>query len=148
MCYNVMKRQKGHIYPGDTFKTKAGKLGAKYLINAVIPDWNCEDKQTCVRLLECIVHQCLQKVTHMNLTSIAFPPLGCGDWKFPETVTMETIVEAVYSYLTNEDSCVKTVYLHTLNQTHKDMIQNVLKSKIPEGKPCFVSKFWGFFWSL
>ena len=88
---------------GEAKITPGFRLPAKYVIHTVGPIWRGGNNQEAEKLRSCY-EQSLRLATEHQLTSIAFPAISCGVYRFPITQATEIAVETVQAYLNNKDT--------------------------------------------
>jgi len=93
-------RTLGGCATGDARITKGYRLPAKHVIHAVGPVWNGGGHGEDALLASCYSTAIALCVTH-NLTSIAFPAISTGVYRFPPdraaAIAVKTVVEALPS---------------------------------------------------
>jgi O-acetyl-ADP-ribose deacetylase len=91
---------------GSAVITNAGNLPARYVIHAVGPVWSGGHRGER-ELLESAYRECLRMTNEYQCTSIAFPALSAGAYRFPideaSRIAVTTTI-AFLSKLTSKDS--------------------------------------------
>ena len=67
---------------GEARITKSGNLGSRYVIHAVGPRYGLDPDPE--KLLASAYRQCLDLALDYGCTSIAFPAISCGVYRFPK----------------------------------------------------------------
>jgi O-acetyl-ADP-ribose deacetylase (regulator of RNase III) len=95
---------------GDVVVTSAGSLPAKYIFHAImIGDEELEPKEVIARA----TRRCLELLTTLELTSIAFPAIGAGVAGFSYEAVAVQMADVVAEFLNNSPRSVDaTIYLY------------------------------------
>src|SRR2546429_236053 len=72
----------GGCRPGEARITKGYRLPAKYVIHTVGPFWTGGERGEADVLANCY-HNSLQLAVAHGLTTIAFPAISCGAYRYP-----------------------------------------------------------------
>ncbi len=97
-CRAVVARQ-GGCKPGQAVITRAGRLQAKHVIHTVGPVWTADGAaQHDVTLASCYTG-CLALADEHGLTTIAFPSISTGVYRFPRDRAASVAINAVVDYL-------------------------------------------------
>ncbi|HEY4600698.1 MAG TPA: O-acetyl-ADP-ribose deacetylase [Cerasibacillus sp.] len=103
-CKQIREHQlNGKYLPtGEVVITKGYDLPAKYVIHTVGPIWS-QSKSNQDELLAKCYRNSLQLALDKELTSIAFPSISTGAYRFPielaATIAMRTIIDFLKSHL-------------------------------------------------
>ncbi|XP_052771969.1 protein mono-ADP-ribosyltransferase PARP14-like [Mya arenaria] len=87
---------------GDVLNTTAGNLRYKAILHTVTPIYETQS-QTEKQLLGSTVFNVLETADKHRYTSIVFPPIGKGTYKFPVQVAAMITVSAIKKYLREND---------------------------------------------
>jgi O-acetyl-ADP-ribose deacetylase len=90
---------------GHAVITSAGKLPARFVVHAVGPKWGEGHEVEKLRNAAISSLRCAEE---KGLKSIAFPAISTGIYGFPLKLAAETLLNAVWQYLSNETG-IKTV---------------------------------------
>ena len=98
-CEAIRNRQ-GGCKVGEAVITSAGNLPATYIIHTVGPVWNDEHNDTSAveRLLASCYTSCLQLATSKGITSIAFPSICTGIYRFPKDKAARIAIASVRNF--------------------------------------------------
>jgi O-acetyl-ADP-ribose deacetylase (regulator of RNase III) len=96
-CKKIVTRQ-GGCKAGEAVITTAGNLPAKFVIHTVGPVWNGGEKNERQKLEDCYRNS-LQLAEDNNCTSIAFPGISTGVYRFPKKEAAKIAVNTVYKFL-------------------------------------------------
>lgn len=122
-CRNIRNKQ-GECPPGEAVITTAGKLPAKYVIHTVGPVWHGGNNRERELLGNCYRNSLLLAVQH-NLTTIAFPNISTGVYRFPKPEAAAIAVEEVKKFLLNNDS-IETVLFVCFDEESYVIYQKLL----------------------
>ncbi|UZR99796.1 macro domain-containing protein [Chondrinema litorale] len=100
-CKQVIIK-KGSLLPGEAVLTTAGKLQAKKIIHTVGPIWNDGQSQEEILLTNCY-DNALQLAVEHGLSSIAFPNISTGFYKFPIEIAAEIAIGTCQWFLKKEE---------------------------------------------
>jgi O-acetyl-ADP-ribose deacetylase len=96
-CKKIVARQ-GGCKTGDAVITIAGNLPAKFVIHTVGPVWNGGNNGEAENLASCYTKS-LQLAMENNCSSIAFPNIGTGVYRFPKPEAARIAVSSVYNFV-------------------------------------------------
>lgn len=98
-CEHIRNRQ-GGCKVGEAVITSAGNLPATYIIHTVGPVWNDEHNDTseAERLLASCYISCLQLAISKGITSIAFPSISTGIYRFPKDKAAHIAIASVRNF--------------------------------------------------
>jgi O-acetyl-ADP-ribose deacetylase (regulator of RNase III) len=108
-CRAIVARQ-GGCATGDAVITGAGKLPAKYVIHTVGPVWNGGNKGEREKLASCY-RKSLQLAVSNGATTIAFPNISTGVYRFPKDEAARIAVGTVAEFLENDTVLEKVVFV-------------------------------------
>ena len=83
---------------GDAVATDAGRLPAKFIFHAVGPVWR-GGREHEADLLRSAHRRCLQLAAKHDCTSIAFPAISTGVYRFPVDVAAENSLDETRTFL-------------------------------------------------
>ncbi len=95
-CIEVRNRQ-GGCKVGEAVITNAGKLPAKKVIHTVGPKWNNNKSDEEQKLKNCYVNS-LKLAEENALSTIAFPNISTGIYKFPKEKAAEIAIKTVKEF--------------------------------------------------
>jgi O-acetyl-ADP-ribose deacetylase (regulator of RNase III) len=98
-CRRVRERR-GPLPEGQAVATSAGRLKAKHVIHTVGPVWYGGERDE-PRLLASCYRETLRLAEELRLTSIAFPSISTGAFRYPVVEAARVAVEAVRESLLN-----------------------------------------------
>lgn len=102
-------RTLGGCKTGFAKLTKGYNLPAKFIIHAVGPVWYGGNKNEAALLASCY-RQCLNLAAQNKLTSIAFPAISCGVYRFPISQACQIAVQTVNECCDSIPSIKKVVF--------------------------------------
>ncbi|WP_397569152.1 macro domain-containing protein [Schlesneria sp. T3-172] len=89
--------------PGDAVPSGPGLLPAKVILHAVGPVWRGGQKGE-VDLLRSCIRRCLELAVKHSCSSIAFPAISTGAYRFPVDLAAENSLAEVRSFVTVQSS--------------------------------------------
>jgi O-acetyl-ADP-ribose deacetylase (regulator of RNase III) len=95
-CMAIRNRQ-GGCKVGEAVMTTAGNLPSKKVIHTVGPRWNSGHSGESNKLKSCY-QQSLQLADQAGFTSIAFPNISTGVYRFPKRLAAEIAIKTVTDY--------------------------------------------------
>lgn len=112
---------------GDVVITKGYQLRAKHVIHTVGPVWQNNHNQEDERLAACY-HNALQLAKHHQLTSISFPSISTGVYRFPVERAATIAIETIYDFLQEHDfgQVVMTLFSEDDYQAYEKALNNLL----------------------
>ncbi|MDA3779856.1 MAG: O-acetyl-ADP-ribose deacetylase [Bacteroidales bacterium] len=94
---------------GDAKITKGYNLPAKFVIHTVGPVWNnCEYNET-TKLANCY-KKSLKLALENNITTIAFPNISTGVYRFPKKLAAEIAIKTITEVLKEESQIEKVIF--------------------------------------
>ncbi|NXY72092.1 PAR15 polymerase, partial [Glareola pratincola] len=123
---------------GSVLCTRGCALACKSVFHAIVPSWDGLKGQT-LKILEGIIHSCLQKTEELGLNSIAFPAIGTGGFGYPKTLVSELMFDTVFKFSSSHARKTLQEVHFLLSPKDVDNIQVVLlRTKLPIlEKKCF-----------
>ena len=106
-CKKIVATQ-GGCKTGEAVITTAGKLAAKYVIHTVGPVWNGGNQKERELLANCYKNS-LNLAVKNNCTSIAFPNISTGIYRFPKPEAAKISIQTIKSFLSNNNSIEKVI---------------------------------------
>ncbi|MEA5260806.1 O-acetyl-ADP-ribose deacetylase [Arcicella aquatica] len=108
-CQKIRNKQ-GGCKVGEAVITTAGKLPAKFVIHAVGPVWN-NGKSNEEELLSSAYSNSLKLALDNGVSSISFPNISTGIYKFPKEKAAQIAIQAVTDFLTTTNKIEKIVFV-------------------------------------
>lgn len=96
-CRMIVARQ-GGCKTGEAVITTAGNLHAKYVIHTVGPVWNGGQKNEENLLANCYLNS-LRLAVDNSCTTIAFPNISTGIYRFPKELAAQISINAINQFL-------------------------------------------------
>lgn len=109
---------------GQAKITKGYNLPAKFVIHTVGPVWRGGDEMEEEQLASCY-HESMALALKHQVTSIAFPAISTGVYRFPVDLASEIAVREVQAFL-NEDSSIKDAIFSCFSSEVEDAINKAL----------------------
>jgi len=108
-CREIISRQ-GKCNVGQAVITKAGDLPSKYVIHTVGPIWYGGKRNEIIELSDCYRNS-LQLAVENNCTTIAFPNISTGIYRFPKDEAAKIAVETVIKFIITSDKIEKIIFI-------------------------------------
>ncbi len=124
-------RTLGRCETGDAKITKGYNLPAQYIIHTVGPVWHGGHKYEA-NLLSLCYQNCLRIAEQNNITSLAFPAISCGAYRFPIDKACDIAIAEIMKTKETQESKINNIILTCFE--HK--IETALKRSLRE----YVSK--------
>jgi O-acetyl-ADP-ribose deacetylase (regulator of RNase III) len=102
-------RSHGTLPAGEAMITSGGNLPAKFVIHTVGPVWNGGTKNEAL-LLGMAYKNSLELAIRNNLTTIAFPNISTGVYRFPKAQAAEIALKTVRKFLSENTSLLKVIF--------------------------------------
>jgi len=106
-CKQIVAKQ-GRLPPGKAVITSGGNLPAKYVIHTVGPYWQGGSSNEAQVLTSCY-KESLKIAEAKKLSSISFPAISTGAYRYPLDQATNVALEAVISFLKEEAVSLKEV---------------------------------------
>lgn len=130
-CQDHISRT-NRLKDGDTFITSSGCLPCRGIIHVVLPTWAnvVADKEATISN---VVTKCLMEAEKKETTSIAFPPLGAGRFRYPSDVIAERMIRSIKRYLMENgaDTSLKHVYIYDFAKESSLFFVRTMRKEIP-----------------
>ncbi len=95
---------------GEAVITTAGNLPAKFVIHTVGPVWNGGNRKEREKLADCYRNS-LQLAAHNNCSTIAFPNISTGIYRFPKEEAATIAVKTSLDFLSNNTRIEKVIFV-------------------------------------
>ncbi|MWN32944.1 MULTISPECIES: O-acetyl-ADP-ribose deacetylase [unclassified Gilliamella] len=92
-CQKIRSKQ-GGCKVGNAVITTAGNLPAQFVIHTVGPRWNGGDNNEVQLLKNCYLN-CFKLAYENNITTISFPNISTGIYKFPKDKAAEIALQLI-----------------------------------------------------
>lgn len=125
-CKLIRNRQ-GGCKTGQSVITTAGDLPARFVIHTVGPIWNGEDKGSEKLLGDCYTNSLSLSLDH-NCTSISFPNISTGVYRFPKAIAAQVAIEAVSRFISTKNTSIRNVKFICFDEENYNLYDNILKS--------------------
>ena len=106
-CKKIVARQ-GRLPTGQAVITTGGNLTAKHVIHTVGPIWGGGDKNEAA-LLASAYTESLRIAAENDLSSISFPSISTGAYRYPLEEAAEVAIKAIISFLKGGQSSLRQV---------------------------------------
>ncbi len=103
---------------GEAKITKGYNLPAKFVIHTVGPVWN-GGKYNEENLLAGCYKNSLKLAEENNITSIAFPAISTGVYRFPAELAARIAIREVKNFLVKNDTLAKVIFVCFDESTYK-----------------------------
>lgn len=108
-CIKIRNRQ-GSLPTGEAVITIAGNLPSRHVIHTVGPVWNGGTKNEPQLLKNCYINS-LNLAKEHQLSSVAFPNISTGIFRFPKDKAAKVAVEAVRTFLQNHELPEQVIFV-------------------------------------
>jgi O-acetyl-ADP-ribose deacetylase (regulator of RNase III) len=108
-CRQIVSRQ-GHLPTGKAVITTAGNMPARHVIHTVGPIWH-DGRHGEAELLASAYRESLKLAAENNLTSIAFPSISTGAYRYPLGEAVRIALKTVASFLKKTTSIKEVVFV-------------------------------------
>lgn len=122
-CIKIRNKQ-GKCNVGESVITTAGQLNAKYVIHTVGPVWNQGGIEKEKLLRACYKNTMLLAIKN-NVTSIAFPNISTGIYKFPKELAAQIAIETIKSF--NNQNTIEDVTFVCFDKENFELYNKHLK---------------------
>ncbi len=106
-CKKIVARQ-GNCKTGEAVITTAGNLSADYVIHTVGPIWNGGKNKEQEKLRNCYLNS-LKLATENNCTTIAFPCISTGVYRFPKELAAQIAVQTITEFLASNENITEVL---------------------------------------
>jgi O-acetyl-ADP-ribose deacetylase (regulator of RNase III) len=106
-CKKIVAGQ-GRLPTGQAVITTGGNLTAKHVIHTVGPIWGGGDKNEAA-LLASAYTESLRIAAENDLSSISFPSISTGAYRYPLEEAAEVAIKAIISFLKGGQSSLRQV---------------------------------------
>ena len=127
-CKEIVAKQ-GRLPPGKAVITTGGNLPAKYVIHTVGPIWN-GGKNNEAQILASTYKESLKIAEAKKLSSISFPSISTGAYRYPVDQAVKVAVEAVTLFLKEEAMSIKEVRFVLFDARTYEAYQNALQENV------------------
>ena len=103
-------RSLGGCRPGDAKITKGYRLPARFVIHTVGPFWSGGRRGEAKTLANCYRNSLELAVTH-RLTTIAFPAISCGAYRYPIDQAAQVAVRTTQDFLRTDQQIEKVIFV-------------------------------------
>jgi O-acetyl-ADP-ribose deacetylase (regulator of RNase III) len=127
-CRRIVSAQ-GKLPPGKAVITTGGNLPAKYVIHTVGPIWN-GGKSNEAQILASAYRESLKIAEAKKLTSISFPSISTGAYRYPLEQAAKVALETVISFLKEEAVSLKEVRFVLFDARTFDAYRHALEQQV------------------
>lgn len=108
-CKKIVARQ-GQLPTGQALITTGGRMKTRYVIHTVGPIWRGGDQQEA-SLLASAYRESLNVAAENNLTSVAFPSISTGVYRYPVDEAARIALKTVANFLQQITSVKEVVFV-------------------------------------
>jgi len=119
----IVARQ-GGCKTGEAVITTAGNLQAKYVIHTVGPVWNGGQKNEKNLLANCYFNS-LRLAADNNCTTIAFPNISTGIYRFPKELAAQISINAINQFL-ESNTTIKLITIVCFDDENFQLFKQLL----------------------
>ncbi|MFN8368518.1 MAG: O-acetyl-ADP-ribose deacetylase [Candidatus Kapaibacterium sp.] len=121
----MIRAKQGKCKTGDAVITTAGQLPAKHVIHTVGPVWNGGNHGEASLLRSCYIKSLELAVEH-NCSSIAFPNISTGIYRFPKQEAADISISTITEFLLTHSS-IQTVKIVCFDEESFSIVEAVLQ---------------------
>ena len=118
-------RKLGGCPAGEAKITSAGNMKSSYVIHTVGPVWHGGGQSEPELLKSCYLRS-MQEAERFKLSSISFPSISTGVYRFPVKQASEIAIKTVTDYL-NGSTCIKRVVFVLFSEENLNVFKETLK---------------------
>lgn len=123
-CMAIRNRQ-GTCKTGEAVITTAGNLPAKFVIHTVGPVWQSGNHQEDKKLDNCYTNS-LNLAVDNKLTSIAFPNISTGIYKYPKEKAADVAIQAVLTFRAQRPNTINKVIFVCFDEKNFQLYQEYM----------------------
>ena len=127
-CKQIVAKR-GRLPHGKAVITTGGNLPAKYVIHTVGPIWN-GGKSNEAQILASSYRESLKIAEAKKLTSISFPSISTGAYRYPLEQAAKVALETVISFLKEEAVSLKEVRFVLFDARTFDAYRHALEQQV------------------
>jgi O-acetyl-ADP-ribose deacetylase (regulator of RNase III) len=116
-CKEIVARQ-GQLPTGRAVITTGGKMKTRHVIHTVGPVWRGGDEQE-PELLASAYRESLKVATANGLSSVAFPSISTGVYRYPVREAARVALDSVVDFLEQPTSVKEVVFVLFDDETYK-----------------------------
>jgi O-acetyl-ADP-ribose deacetylase (regulator of RNase III) len=116
-CKEIVARQ-GQLPTGQAVITTGGKMKTRHVIHTVGPVWRGGDEQE-PELLASAYRESLKVAADNNLSSVAFPSISTGVYRYPVREAARVALDSVVDFLEQPTSVKEVVFVLFDDETYK-----------------------------
>jgi len=124
-CKKIIAKQ-GGCKTGEAVITTAGSLPAKFVIHTVGPVWNGGTNKESQKLADCYRNS-LKLAVDNDCSTIAFPGISTGVYRFPKNNAAKIAVETVEEFISYTDKIKKVIFV-CFDDEYFDLISRQLSN--------------------
>jgi O-acetyl-ADP-ribose deacetylase len=124
-CMAIVRRQ-GGCPPGEAVITSGGNLKARYVIHTVGPIWSGNDPEV-ETILARAYRNSLSLAVKYQLSTIAFPNISTGVYRFPKKRAAEIALAEVRNFLAH-DALLSSVIFCCFDKENEAIYKTLLNS--------------------
>ena len=110
-------RSLGGCRPGEARITKGYCLPARYIIHTVGPFWKGGQRGEAEVLTNCYRNSLQLAVDH-GLTSVAFPAISCGAYRYPIEQAAQIALQTSQDFLRKDEQLEKVIFVLWSDKIH------------------------------
>ena len=124
-CIAIRNKQ-GGCNVGEAVYTSAGLLPSKYVLHTVGPVWQNGHANENELLAHCYLN-CLVIATNLKLTTLAFPNISTGIYKFPKAEAAAIAIKTVEQFLSTQNTTILQVTFVCFDDENYEIYKEKLK---------------------
>jgi O-acetyl-ADP-ribose deacetylase (regulator of RNase III) len=124
-CRKIVAKQ-GGCKVGQAVITTAGNLPARFVVHTVGPVWNGGQNNEEKKLADCYINS-LQLAIENNCTTIAFPNISTGVYRFPKDKAASISIHTVLEFLSRTDKIQRVIFV-CFDDDNLELTKNALEA--------------------
>ena len=124
----IIRNRQGKCKTGDAVYTSAGLLSAKYVIHTVGPVWNKGNDEEKELLASCYTKS-LELADSLNVSTIAFPNISTGVYRFPKNYAAEIAISTVWKYINENETSVEKIVFVCFDEENYGLYEKILSAE-------------------
>jgi O-acetyl-ADP-ribose deacetylase (regulator of RNase III) len=126
----VIVARAGRLPTGEAVVTTAGRLHARHVVHTVGPIWGSVMDDEAVLLLASCYSNSLTRARDVGASTIAFPNISTGVYRFPKQLAAETAVRAVKEWMVDNPGAITEVVFVSFDPESQQIYEHELQADV------------------